>query len=134
MTQPDLLQFKRVRPRSFAVLACHALRTSQHSRRYMNDSEDKNKNRHRHDIPLGVTVLTIGARETLTNEDILTALSRHSRGDWGDLSASDREENELACTEGFRIFSTYRATDGTRFWVITEADRSSTTIMLPEEY
>jgi hypothetical protein len=59
---------------------------------------------------------------------------RHVSGDWGDLNESDRQENELSVREGFRILSAYRMSDGTRFWIITEADRSVTTVLLPEEY
>jgi hypothetical protein len=79
-------------------------------------------------------MLTLRAQEVLTNEDILSALSRHSRGDWGDVGDADREENELSLREGFRLLSAYRAANGTKFWVITEADRSLTTVLLPEEY
>jgi hypothetical protein len=64
----------------------------------------------------------------------LTYLVRHVSGDWGDLNESDRQENELSVREGFRILSAYRMSDGTRFWIITEADRSVTTVLLPEEY
>jgi hypothetical protein len=56
------------------------------------------------------------------------------RGDWGDLHAADRAENEHSLKHGFRLLSAYTLRDGTRIWVITEADRSSTCILLPEEY
>ena len=61
-------------------------------------------------------------------------LHRHVVGDWGDLDGDDRAENELSVQEGFRILSAYHLRNGTKIWVITEADRSSTTILLPEEY
>ena len=61
-------------------------------------------------------------------------LHRHVVGDWGDLDGDDRAENELSVQEGFRILSAYHLRDGTKIWIITEADRSSTTILLPEEY
>ena len=64
----------------------------------------------------------------------LEFLSRHLRGDWGDVDAHDRRENELALKQGFRLLSVYRLTDGTRLWIITEADRSATTLLLPEDY
>jgi hypothetical protein len=60
-------------------------------------------------------------------------VQRHASGDWGDLDTHDRLENEIAVREGFRILSAYEL-EGIRFWVITEADRSTTTILLPEEY
>ena len=60
--------------------------------------------------------------------------ARHVSGDWGDVDAEDAAENELSVKEGFRILSAYTTPDGTRIWVITEADRSATTLLLPEEY
>ena len=65
---------------------------------------------------------------------MLTAISRHLSVDWGEVSDSDRAENELSLREEFRILSVYRTADGVKFWVITEADRSATTVILPEEY
>lgn len=61
-------------------------------------------------------------------------LDRHVTGDWGEVGAEDAQENELSVVWGFRILSAYRTAKGTRLWVITEADRSSTCILLPEEY
>jgi hypothetical protein len=62
-------------------------------------------------------------------------LCRHASGDWGDdLSEEDRRENELSVAHGFRILSVYTLRNGTAIWIITEADRSSTTILLPHEY
>ena len=61
-------------------------------------------------------------------------LRRHACGDWGDLSEEDRKENEFSLVNGFRLLSSYTLSSGTRIWVITEADRSSTTLLLPEEY
>lgn len=85
-------------------------------------------------FPLGQTVITAGAAAALPNDDIQRALARHHSGDWGDVGHEDREENETALAEGFRLLSAYNTADGTRFWVITEADRSATTVLLPEEY
>ena len=59
------------------------------------------------------------------------ALTRHAAGDWGNLCDEDRRENELALQEGHRLLSAYQADDGTKFWIITEADRSVTTVLLP---
>jgi len=64
---------------------------------------------------------------------VLAALGRHVRGDWGDVDAEDRAANDRALREGTRVLSSYRA-GGVKFWVITEADRSATTVLLPSEY
>jgi hypothetical protein len=83
---------------------------------------------------LGQVVSTPGALEALTAEDIRKALGRHQRGDWGDVKPDDWRENELSLREGFRLWSVYHAANGTKFLVITEADRSSTCVLLPDEY
>ena len=61
-------------------------------------------------------------------------LRRHAIGDWGELSEEDREANASALETGARLLSNYPLPDGTRIWIITEADRSATTLLLPEEY
>jgi hypothetical protein len=61
-------------------------------------------------------------------------LGRHVAGDWGQVCAADAAENELSVNEGFRILSAYTLNTGTRIWIITEADRSSTCVLLPDEY
>jgi hypothetical protein len=85
---------------------------------------------------LGHVVATPGALMAFTEakDSIRTYLSRHATGDWGDVSSEDASENELSLLAGFRLLSAYRIKDGTRIWIITEADRSATTILLPEEY
>lgn len=85
---------------------------------------------------LGQTVATPGAIEALQQARISAAslLCRHQCGDWGDLDPEDLAENKLALNQGFRIFSSYQLTDTIKIWVITEADRSVTTVLLPEEY
>jgi len=83
---------------------------------------------------LGRTVITPQALDTLLAVDVFHAIQRHASGDWGDVCAADKAENELSLTEGFRILSAYRDANGTKFWIITEADRSVTTILLPEDY
>ncbi len=85
-------------------------------------------------FPLGRLVATPNALHTLSELDIRSALARHRRGDWGELDPHDREENELGLEKGFRLFSVYKAADGTSFWIITEADRSVSTVLLPEDY
>jgi hypothetical protein len=84
----------------------------------------------------GQIVATPGALEALrtSGDDPLAYLARHLTGDWGDVDEHDRHENELSLQNGWRILSCYRLEDGTRIWVITEADRSATTFLLPEEY
>ena len=83
---------------------------------------------------LGRTVITRGALDALAQDDVLSGLSRHARGDWGDVCSEDREANDAALSCGARLLSAYRTPDGTKFWIITEADRSATTVLLPEEY
>jgi hypothetical protein len=85
-------------------------------------------------ISLGRTVITANAMATLDPDSIQKALRRHACGDWGDLSPEDRQENDLSAREGFRILSAYTDLNGTHFWIITEADRSGTTVLLPEDY
>ena len=70
----------------------------------------------------------------LTTDDVLTALCRHLGGDWGDVCDEDGMTNDSALQCGARLFSVYHAEDGTKFWIITEWDRSITTILLPSEY
>ena len=84
---------------------------------------------------LGRILATPGALEALreAGQDPLRFLSRHAAGDWGDLVPCDRRENELALEHGRRLLSSYPVGE-TRVWIITEADRSVTTLLLPEEY
>ncbi len=70
----------------------------------------------------------------LTPEIARDLLHRHQRGDWGDLSEADILENEFSVPRDLRIFSAYNVGEGERVYIITEADRSATTILLPEEY
>ena len=78
---------------------------------------------------------TPGALKLLTEarEHPFELLARHATGDWGELCAFDRRQNEIALREGYRVLSSYPFGEE-RVWVITEADRSITTILLPEEY
>ncbi len=87
-------------------------------------------------ITLGECYATPGAAEafTRTGEYYTTFLLRHMKGDWGELDQEDIAANQHAVLVGARILSAYRLQDGTKFWIITEADRSATTILLPEEY
>ena len=83
---------------------------------------------------LGHIVSTPNALEQITQDDILLGIQRHQAGDWGDVGEEDRKENELSLQQGYRLLSVYHAANGTKFWIITEADRSSTTVLLPEDY
>lgn len=87
-------------------------------------------------FPLGQIVATPGALDALDTAavDGWTLLHRHQSGDWGDVQAEDAEENERSVVNGWRILSSYPLDIGERIWIITEADRSSTTMLLPEEY
>ena len=82
----------------------------------------------------GQLVITPTALETLTTDDILTALARHIRADWGDVTPADRDENNFSLREGFRILSVYHSATGEIFWIITESDRSLTTVLLRSDY
>jgi hypothetical protein len=83
---------------------------------------------------LGRIVVTPNALHSITQGDILLGIRRHQAGDWGELTDEDREANDQALVQGTRILSAYTAISGTRFWIITEADRSATTVLLPKDY
>ena len=85
---------------------------------------------------LGRVVATPGALAALEDarESSLGFLMRHESGDWGEVCDSDRQENEFALDKMLRIFSVYHLRDGTKIWIITESDRSLTTVLLPEDY
>ena len=83
---------------------------------------------------VGRILMTRGAADTLHADDVFDAYVRHMAGDWGDVDAEDWERNEEALTFGSRLLSAYCDRSGNRFWIITEADRSATTILLPSEY
>ena len=83
---------------------------------------------------IGQVVITPAALQAVHTEDVVTAMRRHVTGDWGELDEHDRAENELSLKEGFRLLSAYTAGNGTKFWIITEADRSVTTVLLPSDY
>jgi hypothetical protein len=87
-------------------------------------------------FPLGQLVATPGAAEAFARnkQEPTEFLRRHWRGDWGELDAEDIAENEFSIANGFRLLSRYTLADGTAIFIITEADRSATTILLPAEY
>jgi len=85
---------------------------------------------------LGQTFITPGAEEALqiAGQTATEFLRRHMSGDWGELSDGDVKENEFSLKEGLRLLSAYQTGKGQKLWIITEADRSATTILLPSEY
>src|SRR6266446_7273689 len=87
-------------------------------------------------FPLGRVVATPGAFSALEKAEQLPAefLDRHVNGDWGEVPDADKQENEVAIEQGFRILSGYTTSAGDKLWILTEADRSATILMLPEEY
>ena len=87
-------------------------------------------------FPPGSVVATPSVLEALraSGDDPLAYLVRHLAGDWGDVDEHDRRENELSLQNGWRQLSAYALTTGVKFWIITEADRSVTTFLLPNEY
>lgn len=87
-------------------------------------------------FPLGRVVATRGALAALerAGEPPLRYLARHAIGDWGEVGPEDWQENELSLREGYRLLSAYTTSAGDKLWIITEADRSATTILLPEDY
>ena len=82
----------------------------------------------------GEVIATRSVTEAVPPLVRIAALVRHLNGDWGDLSEADKAANNEALQNGGRLISAYHAPDGTKFWIITEADRSFTTYLLPDEY
>ena len=85
-------------------------------------------------LELGKVVATPGVLRAIPNIWIMFALNRHASGDWGVVCEEDRKQNDYAAENAERVHSAYLAPDGTKFWIITEWDRSCTTVLLPEEY
>lgn len=87
-------------------------------------------------FPLGDLYMTPGAIEAFhsSGDSVSDYINRHVTGDWGDLCHEDKKSNQEALEHGFRIFSAYHLSSGEKIWIITEADRSITTVLLPEEY
>lgn len=85
-------------------------------------------------FPLGRIVATDGAIAAIPNEELLNAISRHHHADWGDLEEDDWYGNDRSLCNGSRLFSQYESKVGIKFWIITEHDRSVTTVLLPSEY
>ena len=100
----------------------------------MNNPNDNG--RPRRTFALWQIVMTPGAAAAFaaTGERPFPFLARHQQGDWGEISPEDATENAFSVAHGFRVLSAYGLRDGTRIWILTDADRSATTILLPDEY
>jgi hypothetical protein len=98
----------------------------------MSFAESRSRQRFR----LGQVVATPGALAALeeAHQSPQEFLERHQSGDWGEVGAEDWKENELSVRKNFRVLSAYTLSTGTKIWIITEADRSATTLLLPDEY
>ena len=88
---------------------------------------------------LGRLLMTRGVNDQVAEDEafakfVMGSLARHRRGDWGNLSDEDKHENELSLKAGYRLLSAYEAEGLPKTWIITEADRSATTILFPDEY
>ena len=85
-------------------------------------------------FPLGEVVVTPGAALRLDPKDVQTGIARHTRGDWGELEPDERRENDERVEKGGPLASIYNDSKGVKFYILTESDRSVTTVLLPEEY
>ena len=85
-------------------------------------------------FPLGRVVATPGALDALAPEEPIALLRRHQSGDWGEVDGHDQRANNRALKDGTRVLSSYTTSGGEKVWIITEADRSSTCLLLPSEY
>ncbi len=88
---------------------------------------------------LGQLVMTRGVNDKVADDAkfsqfVIESLGRHAKGDWGDLGQEDKQENELSLKNGFRLLSAYERDGLPKIWIITEADRSVTTVLFPDEY
>ncbi|MBA7642065.1 hypothetical protein ES703_49751 [subsurface metagenome] len=88
---------------------------------------------------LGQLVVTRGVNDKVADDArfskfVIESLGRHVKGDWGDLDQEDKQENELSLKKNFRLLSAYEKNDLPKIWIITEADRSVTTVLFPDEY
>lgn len=84
-------------------------------------------------MALGKVYITPGVEDHIRFETVVASLDRHSRGDWGEISDHDKDVNAEALENGEQVMSAYTS-HGVKFWIITEADRSITTVLLPDEY
>ena len=90
-------------------------------------------------INMGRLLMTRGVNDLVAEDEafakfVMSSLTRHRRGDWGNLTDEDIQENELSLKAGYRLLSSYVVEGLPKIWIITEADRSATTILFPDEY
>ena len=85
-------------------------------------------------FPMGRLLATPAAIAAINGDELVNALDRHLSGDWGDVCAEDRSQNNRALKTGARLLSVYHTAAKVKFWIITEADRSATTVLLPSDY
>ena len=85
-------------------------------------------------ISVGQVIITPAAAQRLSPGDVTRALRRHARGDQGDFASSSQRHRRGVALLGCRFLSAYRTADGTRFWIISEADQSQTTVLLPDDF
>jgi len=82
----------------------------------------------------GQILITKTAQQQLSQSDVQQALRRHLSSDWGDCGPEDAAANDDALLQGERLLSVYHTADSVKFWIITEADRSATTVLMPDDY
>lgn len=90
-------------------------------------------------FPLGKLVMTRGVNDRVAEDAgfaafVCNSLKRHATKDWGDLDREDKKENDFSLKEGFRLFSSYKHPTLPQIWIVTEADRSVSTVLYPSEY
>ena len=81
----------------------------------------------------GRLMITRNAKNALPRREVDAAINRHLSGDWGDVCQSDWQRNEQALRDGDRLLSVYQTQAGEKFWIITESDRSVTTVLFPSD-
>ena len=86
------------------------------------------------EFKLGAVRITSNASKQICGDDIFTSFVRYTAGDWGEVCDEDRQANDEALATGSRILATYTDRHGLKFWILTEGDRSATTILLPGDY
>jgi hypothetical protein len=113
-----------------------AIQTLNYSEATMDKDSSPSANQDQPLFALGQVVATRGAFNAMNKLGISAnnLIFRHVTGDWGDLCESDQRQNVIAVNSSMRIFSSYQINDDGKIWIITEADRSSTTLLLPSEY
>jgi hypothetical protein len=98
------------------------------------DTNKRNPFARKLSFALGAVRITDGAEHALDPSDVVTGITRHARGDWGEVDEHDWSQNDYFAENGGQLLSQYTAKNGTLFWVVTESNRSATTVLLPEEY